>query len=233
MILLILLVALVIFALVIVSAVNRAHEKNLTRRAHQRKLKVQADLLLDVANNLAHTLTSPAIAKYIIDEAILLLQQIQQLETGATDHIETNIRHAQLKVEDLMAGKFHASASFQKDSDAQISQTQAHLNEAGAIVRHLCAQGKITDTEMDRLISELSWAYLMVSAASYIAQGHKFATLQDRFTAQGYHQKALQLLLESTHPDPRRVRIIKELNEILAGTRQTISQDLIPHRTEL
>jgi biopolymer transport protein ExbB/TolQ len=99
------------------------------------------------------------------------------------------------------------------------------------MLRHICAQGKISDTELEIFTSELSWAFLMVSVASFIAQGLKFSNLQDRFTAQNYYQKAQNLLLESLHPDSRRTRMIKELSEIIEGSRTKMSRDLLPERT--
>jgi hypothetical protein len=104
------------------------------------------------------------------------------------------------------------------------------LGEAAKLLRSITAQGKITDTELEIYTSELSWAYLMVSVASFIAQGYKFSALGDRFTAQGYYQKAQTMLMESMHPDPRRVRMIKELSEVIEGSRKNLSRDLLPDR---
>ncbi|GGY71597.1 hypothetical protein GCM10011613_15510 [Cellvibrio zantedeschiae] len=196
----------------------------------QRKLKLQVDAIVDVVNCLEQTIPNHLLVKYINDETIGLLQQILALETGLKTHIENSIRHAMLRSEDLAMGKNHANATYQKDSDAQITQTQVQLSEAVKVLRHICAQGKINETELEAFTSELSWAFLMVSVASFIAQGYKFAALEDRFSAQGYFQKAQSLLMESLHPNPRRVRMIKELSEIIEGSRRTMSRDLLPER---
>jgi hypothetical protein len=37
-------------------------------------------------------------------------------------------------------------------------------------------------------------------------------------------------LLESLHPDSRRTRMIKELSEIIEGSRASMSRDLLPER---
>lgn len=230
MVVLIVLVVLAFIALIVVSAINRRQEQEQARRAQQRKLKVQVEAIVDVVNCLEQTLPNQLIAKFINDETVGLLQQILALETGSKNHIESSIRHAILRSEDLANAKNYANATYQKDSDAQITQTQVQLSEAVKILRHICAQGKISDIELETFTSELSWAFLMVSVASFIAQGYKFSALQDRFSAQGYYQKAQALLMESLHPDPRRVRIIRELSEIVEGSRKTISRDLLPER---
>lgn len=227
---LIVLIVLALVALVVVSAINRKQEQAQARRMQQRKLKLQADTIVDIVNCLEQTIPNHLIAKYIFDESILLLQQILTLETGSKTHIENSIRHALARSEELANAKTSSNASYQKDSDAQITHTQVQLSEAAAILRHLCAQGKLSDIELEAFVGELSWAFLMVSVASFIAQGYKFSALQERFSAQGYYQKAQNLLMESLHPDPRRVRMIKELSELIEGSRKTMSRDLMPVR---
>ncbi|MFO1387880.1 hypothetical protein [Cellvibrio sp.] len=227
---LIVLVVLALAALFVVSAINRKQELENARRAKQRKLRIQVEAIVDVVNCLEQTVPNQMIAKHINDETIGLLQQILILETGPKNYIESSIRHAMLRSEDLASAKTYANASYQKDSDAQITQTQVQLSEAVKILRHICAQGKITDVELEAYTSELSWAFLMVSVASFIAQGYKFSALEDRFSAQGYYQKAQGLLMESMHPNPKRVRMIKELSEIIEGARKTMSSDLLPAR---
>lgn len=228
---LILLIVLALVALFIVSAINRKQAQDQARRAQQRKLKLKADAIVDIVNCLEQTIPNYLIAKYIFDENILVLQQILQLETGSKTHIENSIRHALARSEDF--AKTYTHASYQKDSDAQISHTQVQLSEAVGILRHLCAQGKFSDIELETFTSELSWAFLMVSVVSFIAQGYKFSSLGDRFTAQGYYQKAQTLLMESLHADPRRVRMIKELSELIEGSRKSMSRDLMPERPNL
>lgn len=227
---LIVLVVLALIALMIVSAINRKQAQDDARRMAQRKLRIQVEALVDVANGLEQTVPNYQIVKYINDEILGLLQQILALETGPKNHIESSIRHAMIRSEDLAQGKGYANATYQKNSDAQIAQTQVQLSEAVKILRHMCAQGKLTDTDLETFTNELSWAFLMVSVASFIAQGYKFSALGDRFSAQNFYQKAQGLLMESTHADPRRTRMIRELSEIVEGSRKTISRDLLPER---
>jgi hypothetical protein len=227
---LIVLIILALAALIIVSIINRKQEQEQARRMQQRKLKLQADAIIDIVNCLEQTIPNHLMLKYIFDESILLLQQILKLETGSKNHIENNIRHAFARSEALASSKY-GNASYQKDSDAQIAHIQVQLNEATAILRHICVQGKISDLELEAFIQELSWAFLMVSVASLIAQGYKFSALEERFSAQGYYQKARNLLMESQHTDPRRVRMIKELSELIDGARKTMSWDLMPNRS--
>jgi hypothetical protein len=225
------LVVLALIALFIVSAINRKQEREQQRRMQQRKLKLKHDAIVDVVNCLEQTLPKHQIAKYINDEAIELLRQIANLETGSKTHIENSLHYAIARSEDLASQKVSTNSSYQKDSDAQITHTQLQLGEAATLMRHLCAKGTINDQELEAFTNELSWAFLLVSVTSFIAQGYKFNHLGDRFAAQSYYQKAQQLLMESLHQDPRRLRMIKELGELTEGSRKTMSRELMPERS--
>ena len=228
MLILVVLIVFALVALIIVSAINRAQEKDRVRRLQQRRLKLQVDAFNEIVATLEQTVPNKIIALHINDEVIKLLRSILLLETGRTLHIESSIRHAQLYSEELMSGKNQTVACYQKESDTKITQTQLHLTDAGKILSHLSSQGKFSENELGIYLAELTWAYLMVSVASYIAQAYKFSALDDQLLADGFFQKAHQLLLESTHPEPRRIRMIKELSEILSGTRKRLSKDLLP-----
>lgn len=230
MVVLIALIILAFAALLIVNVINRKHEHEQARRAQQRKLKLQADVINDVVNCLEQTIPNHMIAKYINDESIALLEQMLVLETDNKTHIENSIRHAKLRSEELASAKRYSSASYEKDSDAQISHTQLQLNEAAIMLRHIFAQGKLSDAELRVFTTELEWAFLMVSVTSFISQGVKFSAMLDRFSAHNYYRKAQSLLMESLVQDPRRAQMIKELSEIIDGTRKTISRDLLPTR---
>ena len=225
---LIVLIVLAVIALIVVSGINRAQEKERVRRFKQRKLRIRADALIDVLATLEQTLPNALIARYINDEIVLLCRQILELENGPNPRAEASLRASIQHSNDLASGQVTGQARYQKDSDAQIAQTLTHLNEVGAVLRHLCAQGKLNTDVLDGFLNELSWAHLMVSVQSYIGQGYKFSALQDRLSAHNYYQRAHTMLLESLHTDPRRLRMIKELSEMLEGSRKSMSVDLMP-----
>jgi hypothetical protein len=114
----IILIVLAFVALMVVSAINHAQEKETMRRLQQRKLKVKVDAIADVVSCLEQTLPNPQIAKCINDETIPLLQQILALEKGPSPYVETSIRNAVARSNELASGQNHAKASYQKDSDA-------------------------------------------------------------------------------------------------------------------
>ncbi|WP_331346842.1 hypothetical protein [Cellvibrio sp. UBA7661] len=224
--LIVILFFLMLITLVAVSAINRVQQIQRQRRLQQRRLRLQAEELIELVISLEQTIPNRMIIKHINDMVISIQQQMLALEDKNPEHIEAAIRKSELYSEELMNPNHKKATSFQRESDAQIAKTQLHLNEAMHLITQLAAQGNINEVEMDSYLSELRWAYLMVSVMSYIGQGDKSISISDRFSAQAFYRKAQQLLMESMHQDPRRLKMIKELSEMIDGARVSLSREL-------
>jgi hypothetical protein len=224
--LIVILVFLMLVTLSGVSVINRIQQRQRQRRLQQRRLRVQVEELTEIVSCLEQTLPNRTITKHINDMIIDLQQQMLVLEEKNHEHIEAAILKSELYSEELLNPKNQQSINYQRESDAQIAKTQLYLNEAMHLVMQLAAQGTINEVELDAYLVELRWAYLMVSVMSYIGQGDKSMAISDRFSAQAFYRKAQQLLMESMHQDPRRIKMIKELSEMVDGDRVGLSRDL-------
>lgn len=224
--LIVILIFLMLITLSGVSVINRIQQLQRQRRLQQRKLRVQTEELTEIVGCLEQTLPNRAIAKHINDMIIVLQQQMLVLEGKNHEHLEAAILKSERYSEELLNPANRQSINYQRDSDAQIAKTQLYLNEAIHLVMQLAAQGTINEVELEAYLGELRWAYLMVSVMSYIGQGDKSMAISDRFSAQAFYRKAQQLLMESMHQDPRRIKMIKELSEIVGGDRVGLSRDL-------
>jgi hypothetical protein len=224
--LIVILVFLMLITLLAVSGINRIQQRQRLRRLQQRSLRVQAEELTELVSCLEQTLPNRSITKHINDMILILQQQMLALEDKNPEHIEAAIRKTELYSEELLNPENRQSISYQRDSDAQIAKTQHHLNEAMHFIMQVAAQGTINEIELDAYLVELRWAYLMVSVMSYIGQGDKSMSISDRFSAQAFYRKAQQLLMESMHQDPRRIKMIKELSEMVDGGRVGLSREL-------
>jgi hypothetical protein len=215
-------------ALLVVAIINHIQQQQRMRRLQQRRLRLQVEELQEVVTCLEQTLPNPAIAKLVNDCIVEIMHEILNLESRNTEHIEAAIRKAETHSE-LLSKPTHVTAvTYQRDSDAQIAQTQHLLNEALNLFPHLAAQGKMSEAELDVYLGDLLWAKLMVAVISYVAQGDKCMKISDRFSAHAFYRKAQQALMESMHPDPRRMRLIKELSEMIDGSRDSLSRDFKP-----
>lgn len=231
--LLFILILVILAALGLVSFINQMQKRERTRRLQQRQMRLQVELLEEVVDCLLQTLPNRQIAKHLNDEILDHLQRILQLERRNTTHIEANIKYAETRGNELVNLRSRPRTSYLKESDVQIIQAQSHLNKAAQVLRHQHVLGRISDEELDVYIHELNWAHLMVSAVSFIGQGYKASSRGDMFSAQAYYKKAQHLLIESTHPEPKRMRMIRELGETIAGTRKVLSEDLVPEEAAL
>ena len=220
------LLLLMMIALLVVGGINRLQQQERLRRLQQRHIRLQAEELSEVVFCLEQTVPNRLIAKLFNDVVITLLQNILRLETKNTEHIETAIQKAEAHSNMLANPKEALPTSYQKESDAQIAKAQLHLMEAINLLPQLTAQGRISEVEMEVYLTELRWAHLMVAVMSYIGQGDKSMAISDRFSAQAFYRKAQHLLMESLQQDPRRLRLIKELSEMIDGSRPSLSRDL-------
>ncbi|MFC3115469.1 hypothetical protein [Cellvibrio fontiphilus] len=217
---------LMIIALITVSAINRMQMRQRERRLEQRRLRIRAEELAEVVTCLAQTLPNRMITKHINDMIINLQHQMLALEDKNTELLEQAIQKTEAYSEELLSSDNRASIGYQRESDAQIAKTQHHLNDAMQLVTQLAAQGIINEAELSNYLSDLRWAHLMVAVMSYIGQGDKSMVISDRFSAQAFYRKAQHLLMESMHQDPRRLKMIKELGEIVDGARTNLSKEL-------
>ena len=224
--LIVFLFCLMLATLFAVSFINRIQLRHRHQRLEQRRLRVQTEGLIELVTSLKQTLPNRLITKHINDMVIVQQQKILALEKKNTEHIENAIQKSERYSEELLDPKLRTPVSFQRDSDAQIAKTQLHLNEASNLITYLAAQGSISEVELDEFLLELRWAYLMVSVMSYISQGDRAIAISDRFSAQAFYRKAQQLLMESMHPDSRRLKMIKELSEMIDGGRSALSGEL-------
>lgn len=220
------LVFLMLVALLGVSVINRLQIRHRERRLKQRRLRIQAESLGEVVTCLEQTIQNRSIIKHVNDMIIELQHQMLALEDKNPEHIAAAIRKSELVSEELLNPQAKLHTSYQRDSDAQIAKTQLHLRDAMNLMTSLAARGGINDAEREVYLAELRWAYLMVSVMSYVAQGEKSMTISDRFSAQAFYRKAQQLLMESMHADPRRLKMIKEISEIVDGDRVSLSREL-------
>jgi hypothetical protein len=70
----------------------------------------------------------------------------------------------------------------------------------------------------------------MIETISIIGQGLRSKKRRDPVSAQSFYKRARQSLANSTHTDPRRHRIMKELSEMINNKRDLLSRDLM-HET--
>jgi hypothetical protein len=81
---------------------------------------------------------------------------------------------------------------------------------------------------MNAFITELAWSHIVIKVFTYIGQGHRAMSKNDILSAHAFYKKAQQILSKSTHTNPDRHTMIKEISEMLANKRKSLSENLMP-----
>ncbi len=224
---LILFCALAICSLVAVSIANEKERRVKAIRHQLRTLKRRVELLEELVIEVDLLVESRDITKHINDEIINLLDSMLQLDSRAS-YLYASLANAENRGTAFSSHSTPKTLKRLQENDADIAKARLYLTEAGRTLKHQQNTGKITLEEVQRLLQELNWAYLMVEVITHIAQGHRAINRNDTPHAHGFYKRAQNALLQSTHPDLRRLSMIDEINEILKGTRSALSFDLMP-----
>ncbi len=212
-------------SLLVVSIANQREERLRSRRIRMQKLKMRVDELETLLIHLTHLLENPDVLIQINDEIVDMYQAMIDLD-ASLPYLEAGLNTAQQRGSQFSANQPLTPRRL-LESDAKIALAQKHLTEAARVIRHRQAHAKISMEEMQLLVRELSYQHLMVDAISMIGQGHKQMNRSNPLSAQAYYKKARQHLISSTHSDPRRHQMIKELAEMLDGKRTSISATIM------
>ncbi len=218
---------LMVVGLIIVSVIHDKQKKEQLRRLQQRRLRVQIDEFNEVLSCIEQTVGDKNLAKKINDLIFGLLHAMRNLENKPAPYIDNALQKVMAHNQELENPQLQFRIRYERESDAQINKTQQQLVETISLLSNLTSQGRLTETEFESFQQQLRWAHLMVGVTSYVAQGNKSLAISDRVTAQAFYQRALHQLMESPHPNSKRLGLIREINEILEGNRVRLSEQLI------
>lgn len=232
MFLIIFLSLIVIGALFGLSLLDKIDQKNRNERLKLRRLQNYSEEIQDILSTLIDTIPNDkiilAINAYLIEQLEEILT-IPEAPREATSLALDLAKERQMQWEQKIKPRF---SRYARDSDAQIARAQLQINAAIEFLPLLASKGKITGSDLETFLNELRWAGLMVSVMSFVAQGERALVISDRFSGLAFFRKAQQLLMESLHPDPKRITIIRELSEIIDGERVKLSDEFKFHQSE-
>ncbi len=218
---------LALLSLVAVSVVNDRENRRRVVNKKLREMKQRVKDMEELVLELDQLLENKSIARFINDEILAMISAIQQANPDTT-HLVANYQTALIRGDALTDQEQDTPLDRLKDSDSQIARSRKVLEETAVILRKQQATGKLEYEQMSAFLTDLSWAHLMVAVISHVGQGHKRVRRGDILGAHAFYKKAQQLAMQSSHPDTRRHRCIKELTEMLTNKRQALSLDIMP-----
>lgn len=215
-----------ILSLLVVSIANQREEKMRSRRIRLHKLKMRVDELESLLVQVSPLLESSDVMVQLCEEIQDMYHAMQSLDPSLS-YLSAAIASAEARTHELVGSQLPRPARLM-ESDARIALAQKHLTEVARTIRHRQAHGKISLEEMQVYLRELSYQHLMVDVISMVGQGHRAAARSNPISAQAFYKKARHLLIQSTHPDPRRLEFIREVAAILDGSSKAINTTLMP-----
>lgn len=223
----VLLLLVAIVALAVVSIADHLHTQQQMFRQRCLQLRRRITELEEIAVTVEPLVESLAIPKLINDENLRLTHAALQLEPESQS-LHAHLQRAQTLAEDYEDAAQPRQINRLLESDSAIARAKYYINEAVHILRRQQTKGVMEVEELDLLVSELSWAHLMVQVISMVGQGHKAVKRGNLLSAMAFYRKAQQKLTDTIHSDHRRHPMIRELNEMLDGNRQVLSVELMP-----
>ncbi len=220
-------VAVAVFALIWVSVINTRQTRKRLINQRLMQLKRRVSELEELAVALESLLGSTRIATLILDEVADTLRGMIQIAPNSQT-MELTLSNTLQHQQEISSASYQPQLNRLQETDAQIARAQYLLGEAGRVVRKRQSAGALEVSEMNHFIEELAWAHLMVGVVSLTAQGHKAMLAGNVLRAFAFYKKAQQSAASSTIADERRHQFIKELGEILANKRKSISLSLMP-----
>lgn len=218
--------AIIALSLIVVSFVNRVQTRNRLIRQKCFQLKRRIDDLEELCSCIEPLLESVLIPRLINEEILDLIRSLEQLDSDAGVSVKRATAEESGKI--LGTGQRTQVLYRVQPNDAAVARKKALLTEAARVVRRHQALGRLDASELDAYIRELSWAHLMVEVVTQVTQGHRAVNRSDPVAAYAFYRKAQNALMQANLNDNRRHRFIKEINDMLAGERLSISEELMP-----
>jgi hypothetical protein len=223
-----LLLLLILLALLGAHFADRWQQQQRRIQLRRKRLRTQLQDLEEILICLEDTLPDQTIAQQVNREIIALLEEIRRSERDNPEPWEARLRQADAREGEWQSKPAPRNLNRLRESDSQITRTQVGLQRAGELLRRQHTRGQLEREALDAYLRQLSWAQLMISVISFVAQGHKAIRRGDYSTGQSFYKKAQSLLVGHPHPDPLRSQMIQELSQIIMGERKALSPELMP-----
>ncbi|MCE2029517.1 hypothetical protein [Sessilibacter corallicola] len=190
-------------------------------------LKNQYEEIQNLLITVDQTIEPREIARITNEESLSILKAMHELDSE-DGYVNSAMKNAQALQEELNREINLNERIYRiRESDSQIAISHKHLEKAAALLAHKQTRGEISVEELNSFKLSLAWGKLMISVISYIAQGHQAINRGELLPAKAFYQKALSNLAHSSHPDPRKKSMLKQVKEIIETDRVALDEDLM------
>ncbi len=214
-------------SLLVVSWANHVETRKRVIRSRIAVLKNQYEEIQNLLITVDQTIEPREIARITNEESLSILKAMHELDSD-DGYVNSAMKNAQALQEELNREINLNERIYRiRESDSQIANSHQHLEKAAALLAHKQTRGEISVEELNSFKLSLAWGKLMISVISYIAQGHQAINRGELLPAKAFYQKALSHLAHSSHPDPRKKSMLKQVKEIIETDRVAVDEDLM------
>ncbi|GAA6170212.1 hypothetical protein NBRC116591_40260 [Sessilibacter corallicola] len=214
-------------SLLVVSWANHVETRKRVIRSRIAVLKNQYEEIQNLLITVDQTIEPREIARITNEESLSILKAMHELDSE-DGYVNSAMKNAQALQEELNREINLNERIYRiRESDSQIAISHKHLEKAAALLAHKQTRGEISVEELNSFKLSLAWGKLMISVISYIAQGHQAINRGELLPAKAFYQKALSNLAHSSHPDPRKKSMLKQVKEIIETDRVALDEDLM------
>lgn len=214
-------------SLLVVSWANHVETRKRVIRSRIAVLKNQYEEIQNLLITVDQTIEPREIARITNEESLGILKAMHELDSE-DGYVNSAMKNAQALQEELNREINLNERIYRiRESDSQIAISHKHLEKAAALLAHKQTRGEISVEELNSFKLSLAWGKLMISVISYIAQGHQAINRGELLPAKAFYQKALSNLAHSSHPDPRKKSMLKQVKEIIETDRVALDEDLM------
>ncbi|WP_353304528.1 hypothetical protein [Sessilibacter corallicola] len=206
---------------------NHVETRKRVIRSRIAVLKNQYEEIQNLLITVDQTIEPREIARITNEESLSILKAMHELDSE-DGYVNSAMKNAQALQEELNREINLNERIYRiRESDSQIAISHKHLEKAAALLAHKQTRGEISVEELNSFKLSLAWGKLMISVISYIAQGHQAINRGELLPAKAFYQKALSNLAHSSHPDPRKKSMLKQVKEIIETDRVALDEDLM------
>jgi len=223
-IIIVLVIALVVFA-VITNAMQQHKERLATlKRAEFSKLRSMLEDTEEILLNAANVPLTPGISQMLLKRIAYTLKAMVELEPGSRD-LKSRLNDTEKRLSEMGSNTAPASENISlPDNDKQIIGMIQGIKKLRTILRAEHARGNI-DTQLvvqeDRRLENLQ---LRINVESQIKRGNQARSGQMLGSARQCYEKALITLSNASHADEYVVAKRNEMNEILAEIAEELKE---------
>ena len=226
--LMIILVTILVAALLANYLVHQQQERKLQRALLSKKLRIEAEKLLDALATLKQIDCPRAVIELLNQEVVAILDKISRLkpEAGMMEQLQSQTSNTAAQAESLNL-----------ENDRAMKQAHAAVRFAIRFVHQRRSSGALSSIKCDEISRELQWLDSKIEIDTHINIGKRLLETDKPAVATSHFKQAKAFIARLHHNDPNRPELMAQINDLIAealpfGTQARQNKDSGQNKSE-